>query len=302
MSSMSVHDAPAPRPLERPLSRLVAELPVTGHRLELEGVSTAVLQGGQGPPVVLLHGPGEFAARWLGVIPGLVAHHRVIAPDLPGHGRSRILGGELTPKRVLAWVDALIEAACDEPPALVGHVVGGAIAARYAIDRGDRLDRLVLVDSMGLAPFRPAPRFALTLLGFLARPTPASYRRFMGQCEYDRDRLAQTLGERWDAVTEVAIESARDPEAKAALQVLMRGFGLRPIPAERLAGITVPTTLIWGRHDRALRLSIAEAASARYGWPLRVIEGTADDAPFEQPERFLATLLEVLAPSTRGAF
>ena len=54
--------------------RLLTGIPVTERRLELAGVSTAVLEGGAGPPVVLLHGPGEFAAKWMRVIPGLVRH------------------------------------------------------------------------------------------------------------------------------------------------------------------------------------------------------------------------------------
>ena len=61
--------------------------------------------------------------------------------------------------------------------------------------------------------------------------------------------------------------------------------------------IAVPTTLIWGRHDLATRLSIAEAASARYGWPLHVIENAADDPPIEQPEAFVRALRAALGSS-----
>ena len=68
----------------------------------------------------------------------------------------------------------------------------------------------------------------------------------------------------------------------------MPQFGLPAIPPAELARIAVPTTLIWGRHDRATRLQIAEAASARYGWPLHVIENAGDDPPLEQPERSCA--------------
>ena len=57
------------------------------------GIETAVLEGGEGPPIVLLHGPGEFAAKWLRVIPALVEGHRVIAPDLPAHGASGVPEG-----------------------------------------------------------------------------------------------------------------------------------------------------------------------------------------------------------------
>jgi pimeloyl-ACP methyl ester carboxylesterase len=52
--------------------------------------------------------------------------------------------------------------------------------------------------------------------------------------------------------------------------------------------------LIWGRHDRAIRLKIAETASARYGWPLHVIENCADDPPRDEPLAFLDALDAVL--------
>ncbi|MGH8775956.1 MAG: alpha/beta fold hydrolase [Jiangellaceae bacterium] len=65
----------------------------------------------------------------------------------------------------------------------------------------------------------------------------------------------------------------------------MSGFG-GPIPVVDLAGIAVPTTLIWGRHDLQVRLAAAKAASDRYGWPLHVIDNAADDPSFEQPEAF----------------
>jgi pimeloyl-ACP methyl ester carboxylesterase len=76
----------------------------------------------------------------------------------------------------------------------------------------------------------------------------------------------------------------------AALQVLMAEIGMSAIPPTALARIAVPTTLIWGRHDLATPLRIAEAASARYGWPLHVIEHAADDPPVEQPEALLRAL------------
>jgi pimeloyl-ACP methyl ester carboxylesterase len=52
--------------------------------------------------------------------------------------------------------------------------------------------------------------------------------------------------------------------------------------------------MIWGRHDPAMKLSIAEGASARFGWPLEVIEDAADDPPLEQPEAFLRALRRAL--------
>jgi hypothetical protein len=58
-------------------ARLLNGIPVTERRLQLAGISTAFLEGGEGPPVVLLHEQGEFAAQWLRVIPELVRTNRV---------------------------------------------------------------------------------------------------------------------------------------------------------------------------------------------------------------------------------
>jgi pimeloyl-ACP methyl ester carboxylesterase len=168
-------------------------------------------------------------------------------------------------------------------------VLGGAIAARFAVDEGDRLRQLVLVDSLGLARFRPSPRFAATLVGFQARPTERTYNRFMRQCSFDLDGLREEMGERWEPFVAYNLELARGPGAKAAGRML-RKLGLPRIPSADLARIAVPTTLIWGRQDRAIRLRIAEDASARYGWPLHVIESCADDPPRDQPEAFLQAL------------
>ena len=70
------------------------------------------------------------------------------------------------------------------------------------------------------------------------------------------------------------------------------------IPSGDLDRIAVPTTLIWGRHDLGVRLSVAEAASARYGWPLHVIENARDDPAIEQPTAFLEALRTALDNSS----
>jgi pimeloyl-ACP methyl ester carboxylesterase len=267
--------------------RLLAGVPVRERRLLLAGHQTAVLEGGDGPPVVLLHGAGEFAASWMRVIPELAEAHRVIAPDLPGHGASQPAGEPLNAARVIAWLAELVERTCPSPPTLVGHLLGGAIAARFAIDHPDRLSRLVLVDTYGLGRFWPTPRYALAMLAFTARPTKGTQERLFRQCTVDLDGLREQLGERGRLLEAYALDRARDPAMNAALKHLMRQLGVPAIPAAELARIAVPTTLIWGRHDRQVRLGLAEAASARYGWPLHVIERAADDPAVEQPEAFL---------------
>jgi pimeloyl-ACP methyl ester carboxylesterase len=280
---------------------LLTGLPVTERRLEVAGVSTAVLEGGDGPPVVLLHGAGEFAAGWVRVIPDLVRTHRVVVPDLPGHGASAVAGDPADAGRVAAWLGELIERTCPSPPALVGHGLGGAIAAHFAADQGDRVARLVLVDSYGLGRFCPAPGFALALLGVIVRPTERTQQRLFRQCMVDPDGLRQQLGERAALLEAYALDRARSPGQKAALRRLMPQLGLPAIPPAELARIAVPTTLIWGRHDRQVRLGVAQAASACYGWPLHVIEGAADDPAVEQPEAFLRGLHAALGPAASSS-
>jgi pimeloyl-ACP methyl ester carboxylesterase len=249
--------------------------------------------------VVLLHGPGGFAAKWMRVIPNLATTHRVIAPDLPGHGASEMAEGVLSAERVLAWLGELIERTCGPPPALVGQILGGAIAARFASDRSDRLGQLVLVDTLGLAPFRPAPEFGLAMTAFMARPTEETHDRFWQHCAYDLDGLRTQMGPRWESLKAYNLDRARLPTMQPVMRSLMEQFGMPAIPPTVLAEITVPTALIWGRHDLATEVGVAEAASSRYGWPLHVIEDCADDPPLEQPEAFLKALHVALGTLTR---
>ena len=275
---------------EDPRGRLLGGLPVTERRLQLAGVSTAVLEGGDGPPIVLLHGPGESAFWWMRVIPDLVTTHHVIVPDLPGHGASEVTDNALDAEATRAWLGELIEQTCPTPPTLVGHLLGGAVAARFASRRGDRLRGLVLVDSLGLGRFRPSPRFAFGLIRFLVRPSDRAYHSFLDQCLVDRDSLIEQMGDDWEPFLAYNLDRSRTPSVKTAMRTLMKEVGIPTIPSEDLARIPVPTTLIWGRDDRAVRLGIAESASARYDWPLRVIDDAGDDPKLERPEAFSEAL------------
>ena len=279
--------------------RLLAGLPVTDRRLEVAGVTTAVLEGGDGPPLVLLPAPGEFAAVWIRVLPDLVATHHVIAPDLPGSGASEVPGGSPRLDTVLSWLGELVSQTCPTPPVLVGHTAGGALAARFAVDHGERLERLVLVDSYGLARFRPAPKMALSFIRVALRPTERSVDRAFRHCFVDLNGVRAEMGERWELLAAYALDRFRTPSVKAA------GRSLGPklvsaIPPDDLARIAAPTTLIWGRHDLGVRLEVAEAASARFGWRLHVIENAADDPAIEQPEAFLRALRASLGSPSRS--
>jgi pimeloyl-ACP methyl ester carboxylesterase len=270
--------------------RLLARMPVSERRLGLGEVATAVLEGGEGRPIVLLHGPGEHAAKWLRTIPTLVRSGRVIAPDLPGHGASAPVEGEVTVPGMLAWLDDLIGCTCASRPVVVGLTLGGAIAARFAAARPGRLAGLVLVDALGLAPFQPAPEFGAAMGEFLGQPDEATHDRLWTYCAADLDAMRRELGDAWEELRAYNLEVASDPALHGTQQGLMASFGFPAIDAAELAAIETPTTLIWGRQDLATPVSVAEAASRAYGWPLDVIEGAGDDPALEKPAEFLAAL------------
>jgi pimeloyl-ACP methyl ester carboxylesterase len=279
---------------------LLAGEPVTQRWLDLAGVSTAVLEGGDGPPVVLLHGQGGWAGMWLPLLRSLVATHHVVAPDLPGLGASRIPDGPPDPDRVLTWLGELVERTCAAPPTLVGASLGGSVAARFAVAHPDRLSRLVLMDSGSLAPFRPAPGVVIALIRFIARPNERTHARFLRQIAVDPAGLQQRMGARWEPFRAYHLDLARTPSVRAANRRMLRELGNRQIPPEDLGRIAVPTVLIWGRHDRVMRLAVAQAASARFGWPLHVIEDAGHFSVADQPAAFLAALRAALGDRPHG--
>ena len=77
------------------------------------------------------------------------------------------------------------------------------------------------------------------------------------------------------------------------------GTGTHRIPDTDLAAITVPTTLLWGRHDRMVPVLVAQYAAARHGWPLHVIENVGHVPHIEGPEASSCDELEAIAKAYR---
>jgi pimeloyl-ACP methyl ester carboxylesterase len=116
---------------------------MTGDRIAL-----AVHEhGGEGPPLLLLHGAGRTLADWAAVAPLLVPRHRVLAVDLRGHGLSP--SGTWNVSAVLGDIEAVL-GEYGIPGALpVGHSLGGMIAVRYAADHPDVTPGAVNLDGFG---------------------------------------------------------------------------------------------------------------------------------------------------------
>jgi pimeloyl-ACP methyl ester carboxylesterase len=167
---------------------------VNERRLDLAGGVDRRPGGRRRPAGRAAARPGRLGGMWLPVAADLVRTHRVVAPDLPGLGASTVPEGPPDAARVLAWLGALTERTCPEPPAIVGGSLGASIAARFAIAHPDRLSRLVLVDAGSLARFRPAPGVLVALVRFIVRPTERTQQGFLRQVAVDPARARALLG------------------------------------------------------------------------------------------------------------
>jgi pimeloyl-ACP methyl ester carboxylesterase len=156
-------------------------------------------------------------------------------------------------------------------------------------------------DTLGLQPFRPAPEFGQALLGYLGDPDEATHDRLWERCAYDLGALRESLGERWALLKAYNLDRARAPGLAQVQHQLMADFGLPAMPGAELERISVPASLIWGRHDLATPLSVAQAAAVRYGWPLHVVDDAGDDPAMEQPEAFVQALDAAVAERRHAA-
>ena len=130
-------------------------------------------RGGEGPPLVLLHGGGADAERcWSPVWDRLAERYDLIAPDLPGCGGSQALARSTLPALV-AWLDSLIDVLGVGAVRLVGAEVGACVARAYAASHPHRCDSLVLING-GALPSTPERLLARLGLGArLGRADPA---------------------------------------------------------------------------------------------------------------------------------
>jgi pimeloyl-ACP methyl ester carboxylesterase len=101
---------------------------------------------GRGSTIALVHGPGSSIQDWLPTARRLARSHRVVLIELPGHGLS-MLSGPLTPERAAEALDATLAAESKEPVVLVGHALGGLVAAVEALEHPERVRALVLVET-----------------------------------------------------------------------------------------------------------------------------------------------------------
>ena len=269
--------------------RLLAELPVTERRLRWAGASTTLLEGGGGPPMVLLHGGIDSGGvLWAPLIIRLSKSARVVVPDLPGLGESEPVA-EMNEVVFSDWLAEVIRTTCDGKPILVAHSLLGGLAARFAIHHGELLRRLVLIGVPAVGPYHMPLGLLITAVRFDLSPPERRGARFADWAFLDSARTRNRDPEWFDALMAYEVFRGMVPHVRRTMRQLIKAC-TKQIPEAELQRIDVPTALVWGRADRMVRLQIAELASAKFGWPLQVIEDAGHVPMVEQPESFLRAL------------
>lgn len=220
--------------------------------------------------LVLIHGANDHAGTWFAVAPTLAKSFRVLIPDLPGHGESVPSSGPIPLSLIVSSLEKLL--AGERQLTLVGNSLGGWIALLLALRNRDRVARLYLETSGGLA--RP-----------LAVPLFATNR------DDARMILRAVHGPRYEPqewVIDALLQRAVDSPMLRLTETLEHNV------EPRLGEIAIPSTLIWGADDGVLPLDYAEQLrDAIPGATLQVIEGAAHIPHLQQPARFLECLTSI---------
>ena len=231
---------------------------------------------------------------WAPVLAQLARHHRVVAPDVPGLGESASLD-RLDTDSFARWLTGVAEQTGLDHPTVVAHSLIGSLAVRVAI-RGDELiRRLVVYAAPAVGPYRMPLRLRYVAIRFAIRPTPRNAERFDRFALLDLDATRRRDPDWHEAFDSYTRARAREAHVKKTMRQLI-ATQTKPIPDTELARIDVRTTLLWGRHDRMVPLAVGQAAAARHGWPLRIIDHAAHAPHIEQPDAFVQALTAITAP------
>jgi pimeloyl-ACP methyl ester carboxylesterase len=271
------------------------------RELEWRGTRLSYAVGGLthdgAPPLVLVHGLGGTIENWRALAPPLAARHRVVVPDLPGHGHSATLPEARDLDALAEAVLAQLDAESVRDAVWVGHSLGGVVALRAVALRPETARGLVLAASAGIGSTSPAARVMLAVLG-TARPgrliAPFRHR-------WAHSRLGRRAAFGWWGVAD---PDGLEPElAEAflvgpALHADTRQAGralLASDPRTELDRVACPCLCLWGASDNWVRLEDGMEYARRLRVPLRAIAGCGHLLIGERPDACLAAIDDFVA-------
>lgn len=255
--------------------------------IDIEGVSLHIEEEGQGTAVVALHGLGSSARDWGPVTPLLAARHRVIAPDLRGHGRSDRRGGRYNVPRFARDVAGLCERMAVPRAHVIGLSMGGMIAFELALARPDLVRSLIIVNSgPDMVPRTPAIAAALAkrvlITTFLG---PSGMARTLAPILFPKPEQAE-LRERFRNSL-----SANDPIAYRRTTLGLMGWSV----LDRLHEIACPVLVVASERDYT-PVAFKRAYTSRMR-DARLVElpDSGHLASLDQPVRLAEVALDFLA-------
>ena len=264
-----------------------AKLPGLEERFaEVKGVRMRYFLGGEGPPLILVHGLGGAAANWTELVPLLLGRHRLLVPDLPGHGGSTALPAVAGLEPFADRVALVAEREGMLPAPVVGHSLGGMVVLRMALRQPDDVPALVLTAAAGLSVGNLWGRNLLSVFSTV-RPgrLAARYRS-----RVSRSPLLRRLVFGFVSVADPAGLTDEAVEGFLAAQLLHTDVGSawRALqaddPREELDAIRCPVLVLWGAEDVQLPLDDAFEYTRRLRARLRVIPGCGHLLIGERPE------------------
>lgn len=201
--------------------------------IKIKGKSVAYEEQGRGKSVVFVHGACENSSFW-NQQKSLADRYRVITMDLPGHGKSESLDGEILVKSYSDFVAEFIQKVCPDKAILVGHSLGGAIALLNVIEHCDNLMGAVIVSSGAKLGVLPSIREGLRARFEETVKTVVGPRQFSTRTNLDTIRFVTNEILKCDSMV-----AAADFDA-------CNSFDVR----QRLRSISVPILIIAGEEDK----------------------------------------------------
>ncbi|MET0865040.1 MAG: alpha/beta fold hydrolase [Nakamurella sp.] len=285
-------------------------MPAPSKTVLLHGQQLSYLDAGAGPAVLFVHGLMSSSATWTDQFERLAADHRVIAPDLFGHGTSAKPAGDYSLGAHAATLRDLLDAVAVPSVTVVGHSLGGGIALQFAYLFPDRLAGLVLVSSGGLGrELNPLLRAATLPGSELVLPLVASnWLHGVGDTalrwwsKVGLPSISPSSDEGWRGLASLADGDTRRAFLATSRSVInVRGQTVSA--ANRLPGMASrPTMLIWGERDRIVPATHVEAAKGEL--PTSRVEMFQRSGHFphlDEPDRFARVLAEFMAESVHPA-